>query len=536
MNMLKIISASASAIITLLILSLMGGCSGASVDRATWLIAVEEDTVSVGEVGETWIRLSERQRELFTLKDNTIGEYIVTYGQKILLQHELEEAGYTTDGLLPVYRDAWLAERIGEAARKFLFEKELEIVGDDDIDYFLYYLGEYCIYTVNPGMHDEGRFGPLQLSFIDTDILNVLDTLSPGEVGIAESGVEVRLDSIIVMDSTLIAGALADTASVRSNAASAIATARFNEMEENVKQSLYADHNLSVDSTTLEQLMLYYAGETEFPDGEMVLISSDLGSITVEELNNGILFYESRSAVYHGDQDWLDLFIEFMNYNLYGRTVLESESPRIIDSLRTESEKYLMDLASEEFYVDRIRSTVTVTRADMEDLFENLEEPFTIPEKRVLQAAVIPHDSLSIYSSLSPDERDEFILGMQGFPSLAADSARPHITRPLTLNEVPGVHGNEVFLIDPADTTSWLGPLELTAGSWTAIFRLIEVIPLRNATFDEVEYELRMMTTNRLEEQATVELFRELEEKFSLVINEDILEKLPEDIGSWAEL
>lgn len=172
----------------------------------------------------------------------------------------------------------------------------------------------------------------------------------------------------------------------------------------------------------------------------------------------------------------------------------------------------------------------------MEDLFENLEEPFTIPEKRVLQAIIMPQDSMIAYSNFTRDEKDEFILSMPGFERLAADSARPQITRPLKVNEVPGFHGDEVFQIDPADTTSWLGPLELFGGTMMCMFRLIEVVPLRNATFDEVEDELRVMTMSKFEEQATVEVIRELEEKYGLLINEDILEKLPEDIGSWANL
>jgi len=73
---------------------------------------------------------------------------------------------------------------------------------------------------------------------------------------------------------------------------------------------------------------------------------------------------------------------------------------------------------------------------------------------------------------------------MPGFEHLAADSAHPQITRPLSVTQVPGFHGDEVFLIDPFDTTSWIGPLELHYGNLVCMFRLIEVIPERNATYD----------------------------------------------------
>ncbi|MCK4806135.1 MAG: hypothetical protein KAT09_00740 [Candidatus Aegiribacteria sp.] len=529
-------SISPSVLITLIILSLMSGCSGTGVDRATWLIVVEEDTISVGDVGEAWNRLGERQRELFTSKDNTIGEYIVTYSQKVLLQRELEEAGYMNDDLLVSYSNSWLTVKVGEAARRFLYEKELEIVGDNEIDFFLSHLGRTVLYTVNPGSNTEERIGPVHLPLLPANMIMFLDTLNIGEVGITESGSEVRLDSIMTADSSLIAQALSDTAAVRSSAAAAIATRRFQEKEDTFKQSFPTDYNLNVDSAALEQFRLYYAEEAELLAGETVIISSDLVCLTAEDLRNEIVYYDRSYTINPADQVWLNDFIEFIIYNFYGRTVLENESPEIIASLRTESERYLMDLASEAFYDDRIQSTVTITRADMENLFENLEEPFTIPEMRVLQGIIIPKDSMIIYHHLTQDEKDDFILRMPGFEYLATDSTRPQITRPLKVNEIPGFHGDEVFLIDPADTSSWLGPLELVGGTQMCMFRLIEVVPLRNATFDEVEDELWVMTRNKLEEQATVEVIRELEEKYGLIINENILEKLPEDPGSWAEL
>jgi hypothetical protein len=202
-----------------------------------------------------------------------------------------------------------------------------------------------------------------------------------------------------------------------------------------------------------------------------------------------------------------------------------------------ESEKFMLDIASEQFYDDRIESTVNVTTEDMQELFENLEEPLTIPEKRVLEAVQFPADSVPLFRRLSSQERDEFLMTMPGFPTLAQDPENnPYITRPLSLREVPGYYGEDVFLIDPSDTLSWLGPLDLPTSNYVGMFRLIEVIPERPATFEEVEDRLRVMTRSRMEEQATVEVMCELEEKFGMTINEEILDKLPEDPGLWANL
>ncbi len=535
-EIMKFISPSAAAIIALTIISLIPGCGGSSVDRTTWLIVVGEDTISVGDAGEAWNQLGERQRELFISKDNTIGEYIVTSGRKALLQLELAEAGYLDDNLLLLSRGAWLNSKLSEAARKLLFEGILETIGEDEIDFFLSYLGRHVLYTINPGSDYEQTLGPVHIPLLPSDLIRLLDSLSFGEVGIMESGIEIRLDSIVTADSSLIIQALSDTVTVRSGAASAIATRRYQEMDDSLKQSFHTDYNFSVDSTVLKQLVLYYSEEAEFPTGEAVVFSSDLGSLTPEEVRGEIAYLQNRQMINPSDAEWMNGFVDQLLFNFYSLGLLENESPEFVNTLREESDKYLLDIASEEFYADRIQSTVTVTTEYMEDLFENLEEPFTIPEKRVLQAVYMPEDSVVVYRHLNQDEKDAFRLTLPGFENLAADLTHPQITRPLSVSEVPGFHGDEIFLIDPSDTTSWLGPLVLYDGGLMCMFRLIEVIPQRNATFAEVEDQLYMTARNRLEEQATVDVIRELEEKYGMIINEDILEELPEDPGSWAEL
>ncbi len=536
MEIVKFINPSAAAVITLTIISLVAGCGGSSVDRTTWLIVVCEDTISVGDIGETWNQLGDSQRELFTSKDNTIGEYIVTYGRKALLQLEIAEAGYLDDRLLLLNRGAWFNAQLGEAARKLLFERILETISDDEIDFFLSYLGRHVLYTIYPGSDSEETLGPVHIPLLPADLIMLLDSLSFGEVGIMESGIEVRLDSIVTADSSLIIQALADTVTVRSNAASAIATRRYQEMEDSLMQSFHTDCNLSLDSTVLEQLVLYYSEEAECPAGEIVVFSSDIGSLTVEEVMGEISYYQNRQMISPSNTVWMNGFIDLLLFNFYSLDLLQSESAEFVISLREESDKYLMDIASEEFYTDRIQSNITVTTEYMEELFENLEEPFTVPEMRILQAIYMPRDTASVYRELSQEEQMEFRLRMPGFENLTADTAHPQITKPLTVSQVPGFHGDDVFLIDPADTTSWMGPLDLYDGDLMCMFRLIEIIPERNSTFDEVEDQLYMMARNRLEEQATVDVIRELEEKYGLVINEDILDKLPEDPGSWAEL
>ncbi|MBD3278910.1 MAG: hypothetical protein GF388_11475, partial [Candidatus Aegiribacteria sp.] len=93
-------------------------CGGSSVSSETWLISVGGDTLTVGDLGNAWNGLAPGNREVFTEKDNTVGDYIVTYGRKTLLQMELEDAGYLEDDSLLALRDTWLMEKVIQAYRE----------------------------------------------------------------------------------------------------------------------------------------------------------------------------------------------------------------------------------------------------------------------------------------------------------------------------------------------------------------------------------------------------------------------------------
>ncbi len=118
-------------------------------------------------------------------------------------------AGYMDDPLLLLSSRAWLNSKLTEAASKLLYERILDSIGDDEIDFFLSYLGRHVLYSVNPGTDYEQTMGPVHIPLLPADLIILLDSLNFGEVGILENGIEIRLDSIVTADSALIAKALA---------------------------------------------------------------------------------------------------------------------------------------------------------------------------------------------------------------------------------------------------------------------------------------------------------------------------------------
>ena len=511
-------------------------CGGPSVTSESWLITVGGDTLTVGELGAAWSRLDPGNRQVFTEKQNTVGEYIVAYGRKTLLQMELEDAGYLSDDSLLALRNSWLMEKVINTYRELMFQDALERITPEEVDLYQNRVGDLAFFTVDHQGDSTSSYGPVHIPTLPRHMFGLLDSLPIGETGVTSEGMTMSLDSITKADSTLIQQAFSDTTSLRDGISRGLASGLFEKEKEALLESFASDYGLTVDSATVVLYANSLAPNGEPVEDSAVIMESDLDSWTVADLNEIVLYYDSR---YNIDPSEMEIFynlLENAHMNAYGRSMLEDEDPGLLDSLAEEADSYLIDIASEEFYRERISSTVSVTDEAMRDLFENMEEPMTVPEKRVLRAIMIPEDSMVVYRHTLPEEQHDYLMNMPGFPFVQADSTDPHLTEPLEVNQVPGGLGDDVFLIDPSDTSSWMGPMEAPGRSYHCMFKLVEVIPERNAEFEEVEDEIRVMTRNRLEEQATLDEMGELEHKYGMVINEEILQKLPEDPGLWSNL
>lgn len=524
------------SILAVLFITLAAGCGGATVDSDTWLVVVGADTLTVGDLGRSWNRMGQRQQQLFIGKDNTVGEYIVSFARKTILEKELEETGYLGSPELISMGESWLRERAGEQYRGLLRDNELRKVSEEEIDFTLSYVGRSAYFTVDPGEDSERSYGPVHIPMLPSDMMMLCDTLETGSTGVTETGIVMRMDSIVMADSALMAAVLADSAALRESARASIGNRNFETALEDLRDSLRSDPAFIVDSGQVARYSQVHAGELEQIDPQTILMSSALGTWTSEVLDSELEYYTSRTSIDPANPEWIVALLDLVHFNAFAFSMLEDEFPHILDSLETEADRYMLDIASDRFYAETVSSSVSVTVEYMQELYETAEPPFTIPEKRALQAVMIPQDSVPLYRRLSQEEREDFIDAMPGFPSLAADARDPQFTIPLSTSEVPGFHGDEVFAMDPQDTVTWLGPLDLHRTDFACLFRLVEVIPERPATFEEVEVQLMHMARNRLEEEVTVTMMNELEAKYGLVMHEEVLSRLPEDPGLWADL
>ena len=519
-----------------MLLSLISGCLGSSAATGdTWLIIVETDTVTVSEIGEAWNGLDREQREYFTGNADPVRKYIQAYARKLILQAELESEGYLSDPDLVSRRNSWLRFMTVGKAHEYFLSLAKAAVTDSDLQFYRDHIAKSVWYTLNPGTDSSDSRGPDHLPELSFELAIHLDTLSIGQVGISESGITARLDSVEITDSVLVSEALKDTTACNQMATNRIANARNSRWMNGIRNSLVEEYSISVDSAALDRLVDFYSENGELIDE--IVIESDLGNWSAPMLRNEIDFLQSKIYVQPTSLTWQFYFIDNLSFGSFLAETLQQAAPMLVDSLRAEAESYLFDLASEKLYDTEIFSRVTVSESDIEEQFNNLEEPFIIEETRSVQAVILPPDQLEDYrDAIRSGNLDGFAATLNGFPYLAADSTSPQITRLLRMSEIPGGFGREVFLIDQNDTTSWAGPFELSESTGYVLFRLIDVVPEREALLEDVRIPLELMVRTRLEEEATEALMQQLEDKYKPMINDEVIEGLPVDPGLWASL
>lgn len=526
---------SITAAVTVLIF-LISGCLGSSATTGdTWLIIIGADTVTVSEIGEAWNGLNRDQQEYFTRDADPAGQYIIAFTRKLILQREVESAGYLSDHDIIFRGDSWLRFITVDRSHDYFVSTAEASVTASDLQFYRAHIGKSVWYTRDPGTDSSFSLGPDHLPELSFELALHLDSLSIGQTGTSESGIVARLDSVVVTDPALVAASLSDTVSSNRMATGRIAQGRNRRWQNGIRDDLVVRYSISVDSAAVNRLVDFFSGDGELMDE--IVIESDLGDWTAAMLRDEISFMQTRMFVQPTSLTWQFHFIENLSFGLFLADTLQQAAPLLLDSLRAGAEVYMFDLASEKLYNDMVISTINVSEADIEQEYLNLEEPLMVEEMRSIQAVIVPEESLDDYrAAFNSGNIEDYISTLDGFEYIAADPAHPQFTKPLRKNEIPGGFGNEIFDIEQSDTTSWFGPYPVSEYIGYALFRLIDIEPEREALLHEARTYLELVIRTRLEEEATIELMDQLDLKYEPLVNEEAVNDLPVDPGLWASL
>lgn len=509
-------------------------CScGSNSQDGTWLISVSSDTLTTTELGEEWRSLDDSGRERFLSGNNPVGNYLVAVSRREVLKRELEELGYFDSERTIAFGNLWRRIEGAIACREFLTAKAIAAISSEDLDNYRYFLGTSVWYTINPEQQDATEEGPVHLAELPFNLAFCLDSIELDETAESIGGLTVRLDSVVKTAPELVADAIADTMTFNETAISRISSGRVRRQYLLWQETMYDEYNIRIDSSAVLELAEYHCTPCSI-NTNTIIIKSDFRDWSIADMEYEIEFADTRMPTQPSTPQWLYFLMDNMLIHHILNNVLADEAPHIVDSIAVESESWILEMVAEELFQKVMEERIQITDDDIEYEFENLAAPIIIEEMRILEIALLPFDRIDEYeAAVAAGNQEQILTELPGYAHLQADSSGNRITIPVKMSEVPGGYGSEVFDIAPDNTTKWAGPFTLSESLGSALFRLVEVIPSREATFEECYPTLMQNAQTRIGELVLMQWLQELEEKYNLQINEEALSDLPDDPALW---
>ena len=478
--------------------------------------------------------LSPEQQNYFIQRGDHVNEFIVSLARKQMIIREILRLNYLQRPDIIALGNAWIRRQASLLARETIIAAAEESITDEDISFFKDHMGTTVWYTVLPESPGEMQFGPAHLPELSRELAVHLDSMHSGDELPLSDGTLIRCDSFVVTDPVLVSETLENSERVTDFAFQRLSAAGGKADLERITDSILSAAEPGINDTAINNLTLYYSGlEDLIPEDSIVI--SRRGIMTASDFVQEIDYQSGFMPVQPEDAVWLEWFIENTLLNDALMHYFAAVNPEAYADLSTEREAWMLSIASDELFSDEVYSVIRITPGLIRNEFDNLIEIPIIPEKRSIQCVQIQSDDVYAYETALSEANsvDSIIEGCGFWKLLSKDDPPSNITRPLLLEEIPGFRGEEVFSMLPGDTVTWSSLSSLFEDYEYMAFRLVEIYPPHMASFEELEEDLYNIVRARLEEERTSVWLEELGEKYSLVINEDLMPSLPSDPALW---
>lgn len=500
-----------------------------------WLVIAGEDTLTVADAGRAWTELEEGQRRVFTSGENPVGDFVLGMARRMLVEKELVRLGYLESEGVAIPALAWARTAMFMALQDSLRAAEARAVTHEDIEFFRTHLGTTVWYTLI-GEEGETALEPSHLAVLGPGRGGALAELAPGETAPDPLGEGIlRLDSVAYTDPELVAETLADTQYVQE-----FATARFAEWRagRTIDALLRSAWEASPPAFRLPAFRAFAScarGEAELvPDDTLLIFGPQVW--TAGQMWQEVAFEASQRPSNPADTTWLYAFARV----LVNRSILSAEyeivEPEAAAGLVRESRRVALRIAADSLYDDFVQDSILITEEMLDSAWA--ASPPEVPEMRSVVLAVMhtEQEAAAFRESLLAGSADAAASSADFLGFLSGDGPDPHVTRLLTKEEVPLGLGDSLFALDPSDRSTWLGPLPNPGyPGWTA-FRLDSVVPAHTSSAEEGRLMVFPQVLEKLRNDRTEAWLEALEERYGLLINEEILDDLPEDPSLWVEL
>jgi hypothetical protein len=365
------------------------------------------------------------------------------------------------------------------------------------------------------------HMGPTDLMRLDPEVAGLLSDMEEGDVsdpvGLGVYWRVYRLDSLRSVDP----GSFEEN---RHRIHSLLLSRRRESVKRAMEDSLRAAYDLSVDTAVVEmvaEMATSRSGDHE-PYGpeeaDMEAYTWQGGSRSALWLANNIRGLPEGVPRQAQDPEWIAGYCNILGlYDIMATAATEmgmDTLPEVRSRVRQAREQYLLDLYHDSVITPRIQVTDSMLTA----AYENQEEPVTVPERRVFDLLMAQgQEELERLDSLV-EAGDPFVEGAFSPHPMFSESEGSYRTRPMEPGELPvqiadslmGVPEGELVRFDIGESTA-------------ALFRAGEVVPAREATYEEALPEIRRRVRTALEEEAVSALVDSLRQVYDYTINKDLI-------------
>lgn len=501
-------------------LLILTGCG--SPDGSTWLIRTSTDSITVSEVGATWLELDESTRTRFLAKDNSVGDFITALGRKTMITAEIDNQNYLHSQYIQSMRNCWVINSAFIAYSDTLSSSMRSSITEADLLHYSELLGS-IVWFSSPVA---GSKGPVRLPDLPWDLAFALDSIAPGS-HVEVNGIMYTLDSIETSSQEMIDATLADTSTFNSFARSSLTESRSVRSLDSLKTE--AMKTFQMDSTAVAA----YCLQRESVDISTELASWDGGSINAGEFH-GIADFSSMGHPGNPQSfNWVSHNLRNQARLSFIADLYAAGFPEGYMSFTRGAEDFALDQASELLFKVNVTDAVQISDSLVYQAYLQMDSIPQLPETRVFESVMVPGGILEEVIALMGDENSLMAIGYPGYTEFLAPG-NEFISRPVARHELPYEIDQVLFLIEES-SDQWQRPVEVENDLFV-FCRLVEIVPPHAASFEQVETTIRRNLLIHLEEQRTMEWMRELEAIHEFQVNHGILSDLPTDPASWSEL
>jgi hypothetical protein len=221
------------------------------------------------------------------------------------------------------------------------------------------------------------------------------------------------------------------------------------------------------------------------------------------------------------DPVWVEGYCGLIGlYDIMAVTAMEqgfAERPRLADDIRRAREEVLLETWHETVVMPR----VSITGPELLEAWERNREMLLVPERRVFRMIAAGPDRAGWLAGLVAAGEDPFLRtdSLQEVTSFL-DPSSDGLTVPLAEGDLPAFAAREAFEA-PAGT-----PVLATAPSGGALYLVtVEVVPGREATFEEARPSLEGLLLEQRAEEVLSGLVDSLVSSYSWSIDQDFLDR-----------